>query len=130
MLQNKDGARLALDDGNAFLKVLMPYAVFRQSNDIKDLLYALYSGNSVLVVEGFADYVIIDTRKYPARGIEEPAKDKVLRGSREGFVEALLTNSALIRRRIRDPRLIFKHLTVGQSTTKNTWKRSLKRSVP
>lgn len=116
MLQNSEGAALAKKDQEAFLKILLPYAGYSLTGNQQELLYALYSGNSVMVMEGIEQFVVVDTRKYPARGIEEPAKDKVLRGSREGFVEALLTNSALLRRRIRDPRLLFRRLTVGEST--------------
>ena len=43
----------------------------------------------------------IDCRTYPARSVGEPEKDKVMRGSRDGFVETLIFNTALIRRRIR-----------------------------
>ena len=70
----------------------------------------------MLLIEGIDRYIVIDTRHYPGRGIEEPPKDKVLRGSRDGFAEALAPNSALIRRRIRDNRLIFEKLTLGEST--------------
>jgi stage V sporulation protein AF len=117
MLQNREGATRLREDPKGFLETVLPYTAYSMSANVDDVLYSLYSGNSVIVFEGLAEYVVADTRKYPARGIEEPAKDKVLRGSREGFVEALLTNSALIRRRIRDPRLIFKQMTVGESSS-------------
>lgn len=117
MLVNERGADLVEKGEEEATKIILPYTAYTLSSNKEQVLYALYSGNSVIVLYGIDQYIIIDTRKYPARGIEEPAKDKVLRGSREGFVEALLTNSALIRRRIRDPRLVFRHLTVGKSTS-------------
>lgn len=55
-----------------------------------------------LLIDGYDKCITIDCRTYPARGVEEPEKDKVLRGSRDGFVETLIFNTALIRRRIRD----------------------------
>lgn len=116
MLTNGRGARLLANDRDGFLQTLLPYGAFQLSNKTEDVLFAVYSGNSVVVIEGLDQYVIVDTRKYPARGIQEPDKDRVLRGSREGFVEALLTNSALLRRRIRDPRLVFHRMSVGEST--------------
>ena len=53
---------------------------------------------------------------YPARSVEEPDKDKSLRGSRDGFVETIVFNTALLRRRIRDPHLTMQMLEVGESS--------------
>ena len=58
-------------------------------------------------------FIIIDCRSYPARSISEPDKDKTMRGSRDGFVETLVCNTALIRRRIRDPKLIMEMQQAG-----------------
>jgi stage V sporulation protein AF len=66
---------------------------------------AVLSGTTCLLIDGFHCCLGIDCRTYPARSVEEPEKDKVLRGSRDGFVETLVFNTALIRRRIRDPKL-------------------------
>ena len=55
----------------------------------------------------------MDVRTYPARGIDEPDTEKVTRGSRDGFVETMLFNTNLIRRRIRSPRLTFEVKSVG-----------------
>ena len=58
----------------------------------------------------------IDCRTYPARGVAEPGKEKVLRGSRDGFVETLIFNTAMIRRRIRDPKLTIEIAQAGESS--------------
>ncbi len=116
MMKNSEGAGLLEKDEELFLQTVLPYGAFQLSESIEEVLFAVYSGNSVIVIEGLDRFLIVDTRKYPARGIKEPDKDRVLRGSREGFVEALLTNSALLRRRIRDPRLILHRISVGKST--------------
>ena len=60
--------------------------------------------------------IAIDCRTYPARGVDEPAKDKSLRGSRDGFVETIVFNTALMRRRIRDPHLVMEMKEVGDSS--------------
>lgn len=72
------------------------------------------SGTIGLLLEGYGQVVMIDARTYPARGVEEPDDDRVLRGSHDGFVETLVFNTALIRRRIRDPRLTMEILQIGQ----------------
>ena len=69
-----------------------------------------------MFIDGYEGCFIIDCRTYPARSVDEPDKDKALRGSRDGFVETIVFNTALMRRRIRDPHLIMKMMQVGEST--------------
>lgn len=76
----------------------------------------ILSGAVVMIVEGFSEYIVINARTYPARNIEEPESDKVLRGSHEGFVETLVFNTALIRRKIRDPMLTTELYSVGEKS--------------
>lgn len=83
-------------------------------NDMANLITAILSGQTVLLCPGFSDAILLDLRTYPARGTEEPKREKVLRGSHDGFVETLICNTALIRRRIRDPHLIFEMNSVGK----------------
>lgn len=74
------------------------------------------SGAVVLIVESFNEFIVIDARTYPARSVDEPESDKVLRGSHEGFVETLVFNTALIRRKIRDPMLTMELFSVGEKS--------------
>ena len=101
-------------DAQAFLKTLIPYGEANVEGDIKKLIIALLSGNTILLVNGIDKGFIMDCRTYPVRSVEEPEKDKVLKGSRDGFVEILTSNTALIRRRIRDPRLTLELLQIGE----------------
>ena len=80
------------------------------------IITAILSGQTALFVDGFDRAILIDVRTYPQRDSSEPDKDKVFRGSRDGFVETLVLNTALIRRRIRDPRLIVRHISVGKQS--------------
>lgn len=77
-------------------------------------LTRLYSGLVPILVEGLDQIIIIDGRNYPSRSVDEPEKEKSLRGAKDGFTEGFMTNIALIRRRLRDNRLIFRHFNVGQ----------------
>ena len=74
------------------------------------------SGALVMILEGFKEFIIIDARTYPMRSVEEPESDKVLRGAHEGFVETLVFNTALIRRKIRDPMLTMELFSVGNKS--------------
>lgn len=95
---------------------LVPYGEVDFIEDIDKLITNVLSGVPVLVVDGFEKALSIDFRTYPARSIEEPEKDKVLRGSRDGFVETIVFNTALIRRRIRNPKLTMEFISAGKSS--------------
>lgn len=82
-------------------------------NDIEKLVAAVLSGQTILLGPNLSDALIIDLRTYPDRGTEEPERERVLRGSHDGFVETLVANTTLIRRRIRDPHLIFDMNSIG-----------------
>lgn len=82
-------------------------------NDIGKLVTAVLSGQTIVIGKDFTEAVVLDYRTYPARGVEEPEKEKVLRGSHDGFVETIVFNTALIRRRIRDPQLTFEMHNIG-----------------
>ena len=77
------------------------------------VLYFILSGPMAIFVEGQTKAIIIDVRTYPGRMPQEPDIERVTRGSRDGFTETLIFNTALIRRRLRDPRLRMKLLQVG-----------------
>lgn len=85
-------------------------------NNVDEVITSLFSGMMVIYIEGYNDWIAIDTRSYPARSVSEPEKDKVLRGSRDGFVETLNFNMALIRRRIRSTELCSELMSVGRSS--------------
>lgn len=74
------------------------------------------SGAIGMVIEGFDETIIIDSRTYPAREVGEPESDKALRGSHEGFVETVIFNTALIRRKIRNPLLTMKSFQIGSKS--------------
>ena len=77
------------------------------------ILPKLYAGLVPLLVEGLDRIIVMDCRDYPSRSVEEPDKERTLRGAKDGFTENFMENVALIRRRIRDNNLIFKAYNVG-----------------
>ena len=98
------------------LDTFLPYIEVDQIYEECDILKQILSGVPSLFIAGYENGIAIDCRTYPARGVEEPEKDKVLRGSRDGFVETIVFNTALIRRRIRDPKLRMEMYNVGTSS--------------
>lgn len=96
-----------------YMNAKIGYAQVEACSDWETLIKALLSGPSLLFVEGFDQALIIDVRTYPTRGVAEPDAERITRGARDGFVETLLFNANLIRRRIRSPRLTFAMHSVG-----------------
>lgn len=100
---------------NKFIKTGVPSVEVDGVYDFDTIVTMVLSGCSAILAQGFGNgAVIVDARSYPARVTEEPGNDKVMRGARDGFVETLIFNTAMIRRRIRDPRLTVKYLSVGE----------------
>lgn len=92
----------------------VPYVEADVTNDTALMMQMVLSGTSLILGETFGSYaLIIDSRTYPARTVGEPENDRVMLGARDGFVETLVFNTALIRRRVRDTKLTMQYLTVG-----------------
>ena len=89
----------------------LPYVEVEISGDLSRIVRFVLSGQTAVIGESFRGRVIlVDARTYPARTTAEPDSDRVMQGSHDGFVETLVVNTALIRRRVRDPRLRMKYI--------------------
>ena len=97
-------------------KQCMPYVEVDLQDDWKKIMYFILSGVFALFIDGYDKCILIDSRTYPARNVSEPEKDKVLRGSKDGFVETVVFNTALIRRRIRSSDLRMEMMNAGKSS--------------
>lgn len=103
-------------DATAFAKSKIPYVEVDVIGDFDQVVRNVLSGMTCLFISGYEVCISIDCRTYPARSVGEPEKDKSLRGSRDGFVETIVFNTALIRRRIRDPHLVMEITEAGQAS--------------
>ena len=103
-------------DAAAFATTCIPYVEVDVIGDFDQIFRNLLSGVTCLFIDGYQACLAIDCRTYPARSVDESDKDKSLRGSRDGFVETIVFNTALMRRRIRDRHLVMKMLEVGESS--------------
>jgi stage V sporulation protein AF len=82
-------------------------------DNMNDAITSLLSGELLFLVDGEEELIVFDARSYPARMPSESTIEKVTRGSRDSFVETLVFNTALIRRRLRDPQLRFEIVKIG-----------------
>lgn len=105
-----------LKTAREFANKYVPYVETDVTSSVSAFVKAVLSGGIGMVVEGYSDAIIIDARTYPVRSVGEPDNDKVLRGPHDGFVETLVFNTALLRRRIRDTALTTEIHSVGKAS--------------
>lgn len=103
-------------DAHEMSKRCVPYVEVDLKDKWDDIIGSLLSGVFVLFIDGYTQAILIDSRTYPARDVSEPDKDKVLRGSKDGFVETIVFNTALVRRRIRSAELRIEMMNAGKSS--------------
>ncbi|MDE6128272.1 MAG: spore germination protein, partial [Lachnospiraceae bacterium] len=103
-------------DAHEMSKRCVPYVEVDLKDKWEDIIVNLLSGVFILFIDGYTQAILIDSRTYPARSVSEPDKDKVLRGSKDGFVETIVFNTALVRRRIRSAELRIEMMNVGKSS--------------
>lgn len=99
-----------------FFDKLIPHIQVSKADTMKDAVELVLKGGSAFFIEHESSAIVIDAKSLPARTTEEPDLERVVRGSRDGFVETLMTNVALVRRRVRDERLKLELLNVGVRT--------------
>ena len=93
---------------------IIPYVEVGVCADAQEVITAVLSGQTAFIAESFkSEAILLDLRTYPARQTLEPESDRVMQGARDGFVETLVMNTALLRRRIRDSRLTMRHFDIG-----------------
>lgn len=88
----------------------------KTESNIDDAPAMCLCGDTVLMLDGFAEYICINTKSYEKRAVSEPQTETVVRGSREGFTEVLRVNTSLIRRRLQTPDLRLEMMKIGKRT--------------
>ena len=97
-----------------FMRSHVVYVETDVTESLDAMITAVMSGGTLMLGSRFGSFaILIDSRSYPARETTEPQNDRVMRGPRDGFVETLISNTALIRRRIRDTSLTTHYVSVG-----------------
>lgn len=114
-LNSEENSRILSPDAlmSSFFNVFLIAAEQLDIKNLGDLTLKLQSGFAIILVDGCARAIGIGVQGYKSRGIDEPSSDLNVRGSREGFVEVIRTNMALIRRRIKSPTLVFELSPLG-----------------
>lgn len=85
-------------------------------SDYETLYHSILSGDAVILLEGETEAIAAGTGNIRDRGVTEPSTQAVLRGPREGFSETLRTNTALVRRKIKNTSLWMETRQIGEVT--------------
>lgn len=93
---------------------LLETADVKSETAMEDVVTQVLSGNTALLVEGCSRAVIVSSKEFPARGVQEADQEVAIRGPKDSFTEGMRSNTALIRRRIRDSRLKVKQFQAGE----------------
>ncbi|BAS27639.1 spore germination protein [Limnochorda pilosa] len=112
-LQSMTPRELAPDPLAAVLERGLPYVEVETTDLLDQVVDSVLAGPTAILIDGVSTAILVDARTYPSRAVDEPDLERVTRGARDGFTETVVQNTALIRRRIRDPRLRFEILRAG-----------------
>ncbi|MCL6547782.1 MAG: spore germination protein [Alicyclobacillus sp.] len=94
----------------------IPVSEVKTAAKLSELVQYILKGDAALLADREDQALIASIKGWEMRSIEEPQTERVIRGPREGFTETIRTNTTLLRRRIRTPRLKTEPLTIGQVT--------------
>lgn len=107
---------LPLNNLDVLQSSLLSVVDVKRENNINELINEILYGSAVMLIEGSNEALLMDSKGWPARGIEEPGSEKTVRGPHEGFTETIRMNTALLRRRIINPALKVENLILGERT--------------
>ncbi|NEW07031.1 spore germination protein [Paenibacillus sp. SYP-B3998] len=110
------GGEIAIE---RIVSTILPVSQTQVSDNYGDLLVSVLGGDTALLVEGNPKAVLLGIRGTEKRSVGEPETETVVRGPREGFVESLRTNTSMVRRKLKTPRLKMKSMTVGKESNTN-----------
>lgn len=114
LLAKLEPGALEADTLKKLVKTYIPYVEVETTDNLDKVVDMVLAGPTALAVDGLTEIILIDARTYPVRGPQEPDTERVVRGSRDGFVETLVFNTSLTRRRIRDRTLRMEYMQVGR----------------
>ena len=103
-------------DLQAFLERCVSICDAAVERDRLTAVTAVFAGKTLLIIDGYEGGLLMDAKQFPLRSVEEPNSSKVLRGSHDGFVESIMKNAALLRRRIRTPQLTLEGHKISEKS--------------
>jgi spore germination protein KA len=103
-------------DINIVKRSMISVGNVNKTTSMNEIIDGCLSGNAIFLLEGSGEALIINSKGFESRSIEEPKTEAVVRGPREGFCETITTNMSLLRRKIKNPNLTFETMKIGKQT--------------
>ncbi|HJV45000.1 MAG TPA: spore germination protein [Bacillota bacterium] len=123
LMQTKEKSIEALHSAHSVKDMVISSELFvgdiKIVQSLKDCTQQILSGNTALIIDGLNEIIILGTNEWEGRSVDEPPSEALVRGPREGFVEALRKNTAMLRRKIKDPNFTMIDYTVGVRSQKS-----------
>lgn len=88
----------------------------QKAGNLKEVVHHIFDGLVVILLDGCPEVIVVDIHGGEYRTVDEPPGERTARGPREGFIESLDVNIAMIRRRLCDPKLVVKKTKIGRRT--------------
>lgn len=112
--QGAETTASAVDPSDWLLSSGLPVNEAETADELRTVVRGVLAGDTALLLEGTPKAIILNTKGFEKRGIEEPRSESVVRGPRNGFVESIRVNTAQIRLKLKDPSLRFQGIHVGK----------------
>jgi len=93
---------------------LVPTANVKNVTTVQETVDGLLQANVAVIANGHAEALLAELQGWPLRSIEESQSESSIRGPREAFNESIRNNTAMIRRRLKTPRLKVEFLSMGE----------------
>ncbi|RAP74356.1 spore germination protein [Paenibacillus montanisoli] len=106
----------AMPTAEEICTTLMVNASAKPCRQVRDGIAGIVSGDTLVLIQGLDEAILVSSKGWKDRSIEEPSSENNVRGPRDGFTESIRTNTAHVRRRIKDPLLRFDATVVGTRT--------------
>ena len=115
-LMGMDESRMGKLTADMLLSGVLQINSGKKTRDWDEIVENITYGNTLLLAEGIGECLLFDTKNFPARSVSEPEGEKILSGPREGFTEVMMTNLAMVRRKLRTGKLKMRYYTLGKQT--------------
>ncbi|WP_018248831.1 spore germination protein [Orenia marismortui] len=120
LMENKAKNKISsTEELKTLITQIIPSSKIERISDIDKLVGSILYGDTLLLVDGIKEALLIETKEWKIRAIEEPVTEKVVKGPREGFNESAIINISLLRRKLKTPDLKFKFKELGLRTKTN-----------
>lgn len=110
---------MTTEERKKMFQEMLEMADMTWKSTMDEVVVEMLSGNTILFLDGIDEGMMISSKHFPTRGVNEVESERTTRGSRDAFNENLRTNTALLRRRIRDGRMKVKQGFVGERSRTN-----------